>query len=116
MLKEEVVTAFGFLTRLNEFFKRGNKPIFCGCDFAQRIDGKPTIRGYKLAALPMLDILDVGEARVFQFFCYCVGHDRLIAWFRSAGAAWGVTGNKVRDGKNAPHLQAGHKTGHDDDS
>jgi hypothetical protein len=66
--------------------------------------------------LPMLDILDIGEARVFQFFCYCVGHDRLIAWFRSAGAAWGVTGNKVRDGKNAPHLQAGHKTGHDDDS
>src|SRR5208282_4244001 len=75
-------------------------------------DGNPTIRGYKFPALPMLDILDVGEARVFQFFCYCVGHDRLIAWFRSAGAAWSVTGNKVRDGKNAPHLQAGHKTGH----
>ena len=43
MLKDEVVTAFLFLTRLNEFFKRGNKPIFCGCDFAHRIDGNRTI-------------------------------------------------------------------------
>ena len=30
----------------------------------------------------MLDILDVGEARVFQFFCCCVGHDRINAWRR----------------------------------
>ena len=79
MLKDEVVTVLVFLTRLNEFFKRGNKPILCGGDFTQRIDGNPAIRGYKLSALPMLDILGVGEARVFQFFCYCVGHDRLIA-------------------------------------
>ena len=37
------------------------------------------MRGYKLPALPMLDILDVGKARVFQFLCYVVGHDQLIA-------------------------------------
>ena len=68
MLKDEVVTAVLFLTRLYEFFKRGNKPIFCGGDLTQRIDRNPTIGSYKLPALPMLDVLDVGEARVFQFF------------------------------------------------
>ena len=76
MLNEEVVTCVLFVTRLNQFFKRGNKPIFCGGDLTQRIDRNPTIRGYKFPALPMLDILDVGEARVFQFFCYCEEHDR----------------------------------------
>jgi hypothetical protein len=40
--------------------------------------------------LPMLDILDIGEARVFQFFCYCVGHDRLIAWFCGRLSAYPV--------------------------
>ena len=54
MLKDEVVTAFLLLTRLNEFFKRGNKPIFCGCDFAHRIDGNRTIRGYKFPAFGCL--------------------------------------------------------------
>jgi|HubBroStandDraft_2_1064218.scaffolds.fasta_scaffold2513084_1 hypothetical protein len=29
----------------------------------------PTIGAYKLPALHMLDILDVGEASVFQLFC-----------------------------------------------
>ena len=80
MLKDEVVTTVLFLTRLNEFFKRGNKPIFCRGDLTQRIDRNSTIGGYELPALPMLDILDVGEARVFQlFFCCCEDHDQLIA-------------------------------------
>ena len=79
MLKGEVITAFLILARVDEFYKRGNKPIFCGGNLTQRIDGNPTIRAYKLPALPMLDILDVGEARVFQFFCYRVKHDRPIA-------------------------------------
>ena len=35
MLKDEVVTIFPFLARLNEFFKRGNKPIFCRGDLTQ---------------------------------------------------------------------------------
>ena len=79
MLKDEVVTAVLFLTRLNEFFKRGNKPIFCRGDLTQRIDRNPTIGGYELPALPMLDILNVGEARVVQLFCCCGDHDQLIA-------------------------------------
>ena len=79
MLKDEVVTAVLFLTRLNEFLKRGNKPIFCRGDLTQRIDRNPTVGGYELPALPMLDILDVGEARVFQLFCCCEEHDQLIA-------------------------------------
>ena len=79
MLKGEVIAAFLILARLDEFYKRGNKPIFCRGNLTQRIDGDPTIRAYKLPALPMLDILDVGEARVFQFFCCCVKHDRFVA-------------------------------------
>ena len=79
MLKDEVVTAVLLLTRLNEFIKRGNIPIFCRGDLTQRIDRNSTIGSYELPALPMLDILDVGEARVFQLFCCCEEHDRLIA-------------------------------------
>jgi len=30
MLKDEVVIAFLFLTRLYEFFEVGNEPVFCG--------------------------------------------------------------------------------------
>ena len=48
MLKGEVITAFLILARLDEFYKRGNKPIFCGGNLTQRIDGNPTIRAYKL--------------------------------------------------------------------
>ena len=74
-----MVTAVLFLTRLNEFLKRGNKPIFCRRDLTQRIDRNPTIGGYELPALPMLNILDIGKALVFQLFCCYEEHDRLIA-------------------------------------
>jgi hypothetical protein len=68
MLKTEVLIAFLFLTRLYEFFEGGNEPVFGGRQFTQRIDRHATIGGKKLPALPMLQILDVGESSVSQLF------------------------------------------------
>jgi hypothetical protein len=54
--------------RRYEFFEGGNEPVFGGRQFTQRIDRHATIGGKKLPALPMLQILDVGESSVSQLF------------------------------------------------
>ena len=72
------------LTRPYEFFEGGNKPIFGGRYLTQRIDGHATIGVKEVPPLPMLDVMDVGETRVSQFFRQSPEHAKSIAQFSSA--------------------------------